>query len=778
MPASENEGRGASRLVRVGGKLERSLERRGRIADVSMGSIQESKDLVARLGAVGNRPKARLITYAWGERYVDKLLEFTLPAALAPGNYPYLAELFDVEFVLLTESHLFDHVRSHRTFRRIGEYGPARLVQLDDLLISPGSYGLTLSKALFRGMEDTGPQITDTTFLFLNADFILAQNSYRALVPKLLAGERLVASPSYCTEDELVLPLLLQGHRKQDVIECPHRTMARYILENLHDTVRGQVIDAPFHYDLVYNYQQYDWPEPGTLVGHQMPIAIVAMRPTRQVTSIGTFWDFGAASEFCPGIEPCVLADSDDFLMLELRGRAEGREYKRLGPPSPEKIAQRIGSVLTEDQLRFGRYPVLLHSGDISARVEDSKERLKSFQNRIRMALPHAPVPHLDHPHWRYHEALYRKAVLAAPSRSAPGDAVAESADEKTGAKKRAERYNREFGQFFANRIRVAQSTERDALFTRLADSLTSGEHNGDLVAEISRCRSEIRRLAHQHEMQRSWARAVLKNVRSPHPLPTPLLPAAPLGTFLPEHDVAEVISYAPENGTRPATPRRRGLLRRAHRLLLGDPPNLSHMHPLAFGYRHALKILRERAAAASDILVVSDGPVLPESAITAAGKSFARLGWVQSTEANLRPAPDRSFDLVYCETEVQHVRGLEQFFRNMRGIMASGGRIIVHITNQYGRKIADDDQHFIQSAFGAIGPMRAHYANGRLASLVFRRYIRGLERVRPARPASLLGLAGTLLYCLPLAALVNGKKPSETPEREWVSLTLESWLP
>jgi len=33
----------------------------------------------------------RVITYAWGEKYVGELLSLTLPALLAPGNLPHVA---------------------------------------------------------------------------------------------------------------------------------------------------------------------------------------------------------------------------------------------------------------------------------------------------------------------------------------------------------------------------------------------------------------------------------------------------------------------------------------------------------------------------------------------------------------------------------------------------------------------------------------------------------------------------------------------------------------
>jgi hypothetical protein len=231
-------------------------------------------------------------------------------------------------------------------------------------------------------------------------------------------------------------------------------------------------------------------------------------------------------------------------------------------------------------------------------------------------------------------------------------------------------------------------------------------------------------------------------------------------------------------SNSEPPSPKRVGMLRRAHDWLLGQPPELRHIHPLALGYRHVLKILRERAARASNILVVSGPYVLAESAIVAAGKQFTRLGWDECTTVSLRSGRSRSFDLVYCETELQQVTGLERFFANARSIVAKGGRIVVHITNQNGGTVADNDWKFIQSAFGAIGPVHAHYVNGQLPAFVFRRYLRGLKRINASKPWTLVGFAGTMLYCMPLAALVNGKDASPIPSRDWVSVTVDAWSP
>src|SRR4051794_32927390 len=129
--------------------------------------------------------RVRLVTYAWGEAYIDKVLNFTLASVLAPGNLPALARRFDCEVVVLTEERLFARVRAHPVAHSIESICALRLVALDDLIGEPWQYGMTLARALHRGMADLGAQMTETFFLFLNGDFVLADGSYERMIPHI-----------------------------------------------------------------------------------------------------------------------------------------------------------------------------------------------------------------------------------------------------------------------------------------------------------------------------------------------------------------------------------------------------------------------------------------------------------------------------------------------------------------------------------------------------------------------------------------------------------------
>ena len=146
---------------------------------LSLRNWRRSRAQEEEIGPPDSREPARVITMAWGERYVGDLLEVTVPALLAPGNLPALAGEFECEFVVVTETRFFDRFMRSVSIHGLLRFADLRLVPIDDLL-SPW-YGITLTYALVRGFADLGSAMTDTHLIFLNADFIVADGSYRKL---------------------------------------------------------------------------------------------------------------------------------------------------------------------------------------------------------------------------------------------------------------------------------------------------------------------------------------------------------------------------------------------------------------------------------------------------------------------------------------------------------------------------------------------------------------------------------------------------------------------
>ncbi|TMJ92049.1 MAG: hypothetical protein E6G76_01500, partial [Alphaproteobacteria bacterium] len=153
---------------------------------------------------------------------------------------------------------------------------PFKLIGLDDLITAPDKkYGMALTYALHRGFADLGAAMTDHWLIFLNADFVLAEGSLRTLLDHLVRGERLVASPSYCVVAKEAKPQLLKRvDPKTRTLAMPPREMAKLALAHRHNTIRSKTVNqSAFH--IRYMEQFYWLLDDSTLLGHQMPVAIV-----------------------------------------------------------------------------------------------------------------------------------------------------------------------------------------------------------------------------------------------------------------------------------------------------------------------------------------------------------------------------------------------------------------------------------------------------------------------------------------------------------------------
>jgi hypothetical protein len=357
-----------------------------------------------------SRLPTRIITYAWGETYVGELLSITLPALLAPGNLPYVASVVPCELVVLTEHASFPTILSDPTVRRIQQLCRVRLVEIDDLIPARDQYGMALTYVLHRGFEDLGDSVTDTWLLFLNADFVLADGSLRNLVRRLAEGKRLVASPSYCVEAEEVIPQLLEHVDPYSrALSIPPRKMASLVLRHLHNTIRGKTVNQAA-VGIRYMDQFYWRVDQTALLGHQMPIAIVGMRPERNLSEPNSYWDYGLIREYCPTTEHFVIGDSDEFLMLELRREEVLKDWILRNWPEPSEIARDLRSFLTAYQKEMVRYPLTLHSADLPTQLNDARAKLWAYIESIFAHMPTVLPSHLNHPQWEYHWSRFMEA--------------------------------------------------------------------------------------------------------------------------------------------------------------------------------------------------------------------------------------------------------------------------------------------------------------------------------------------------------------------------------
>lgn len=347
------------------------------------------------------RETVRISIPFWGLSYCDKVLKITLPALLAPGNIPALAEDFDVEVSLVTEERLFDFVAQSRSVGLLKQYATVRFVALDDLLTgTPGDYGPVLSFALVRGYADLGEKMLDTWLMFVTADFILADGSYRTAARLMKAGHQVIHSPSFRAVSEEAMPALISRiNPETGVLAVPPREMVDLALRHKHITVRARTVNQKLCHQ--WRMDQFYWyVDERTLIGYQWPIALVALKPERVVLEPKLMFDFGFIPDICPTAKKYYISDSDDFFIIEPQARMSGKDLVRIGWISQQKIAADLSRWTTAEHRECGQQMHIFHSADLP---DDMDEIVKESQSYIAdvVKLLGPAIPYDDHPLFR-----------------------------------------------------------------------------------------------------------------------------------------------------------------------------------------------------------------------------------------------------------------------------------------------------------------------------------------------------------------------------------------
>ena len=342
---------------------------------------------------------ARLIIPAWGEPYVNKVLSVTLPAVLAPGNLPALCDTFDVELVVVTETRLFDMFRASSVFHSAAKVCTARLVPLDDLLTDiAGDYGAVLTYALFRGFADLGARMTATYLLFLNADFIISDGSFRHLGRLMRDGKRVIHAPSFRVVLEDVWPQLqTRIDRNSWTLSLTSREMAALALAHKHPTVQARTVNQRLCHQSWMD-QFYWYVDDDTLIGYQAPVALVAIKPERVVVEPMLVWDFAFIPEAAPTLEEYFIGDSDDFFMIEPQTRETGREMLRIGWVSIDRIAQDLSVWLTKEHRQSSKQLLKIHSDALPDMIDGVIQESRAYMAEVYRRMTPAPSPHIGHP--------------------------------------------------------------------------------------------------------------------------------------------------------------------------------------------------------------------------------------------------------------------------------------------------------------------------------------------------------------------------------------------
>ena len=669
-----------------------------------------------------NRQPVRVIVYAWGKSYVDRMLNNAVASLLAPGNLPALSGFFDCTLIVVTEEKLFGYVDTHHLIRWAKSLCQVRLISLDDLIGEPWQYGISLAHALFRGFSELGAAMTQTYLLFLNADFVLADGCYERLIPHMERGELVLLSPSYCVVEEEVEPILEEiSDSRRRALVLPPRQLARIIIDNRHNTIRAKTINQQqVHFE--YMDQAYWKIDDDTIIAHQMPISVVAMRPETALTDINTFWDWGIVYEFCPSRRLTVLDDSDEFLMLELRNEAAHRDLVRPGPTNPQTAAAGMRGYITQYQLDNARFGLTLHAQALPPAIDEARASLRAFFDELLRQLQGHVPDHRNHPQWIYHRWHLSRHIAASKLRNEIASlaessykAQARTAKMQTGvlmmlAATKTSRFAAIRGQCgdgiadMPAAAAVEQGRGADDALLAIAEEFV---RDAELLEPIF---EEWARSAGHYQVQDASLRRQLRLIEERR-----VLTWADLG-------------FCGVPGTRPTSSEPEGpkpgiwtrrrwikILKGARAWTLGSVPHTRRWHPLHFICKDISRVLDGAAHASGPLLFVSGDNSIATRWVDPVRRRHLRVSAAGVLEGALDGlASSVQFDFCFVELDSESFPRIRDVHRILADRVIPGGGIVICWINS-----ACQSAETLQQAFGDCAAMQSQGAAVRFYSSV-----------------------------------------------------------
>lgn len=399
---------------------------------MNMVDVLAREDRSARpdLGAPATQPgrappsAVKLLLPAWGHRHVRQFLDTCLPTLLAPGNVPALASALPCEFVLLTCRQDAAEVEQHPAWQRLGAICAARMEYVDDLVFDR-SHAVTITGAYARAVRAAGAAMSDTCFVFLLADYVLADGALANVLARVQGGASGVLAGNFLVVAEDMAPILHQRADASGAVAIAPRELLGLGLAHLHPASALDLAEGVEHQR---GQNRLFWRVDGdTLIGRFYLLHLIAVQPEVTDFEVASACDYSFVPEMCPSNTVAVVTDSDEYLVVEMQPRAAMPPALEWGRITPRELAVTLSQWTTKRHRQNAASTLIFHAASIPAEIAGSVAEADAFIADTARHLAPNPQPHRHHPYWTGGVAM-RRALGSQAGSGNEADDVASTA--------------------------------------------------------------------------------------------------------------------------------------------------------------------------------------------------------------------------------------------------------------------------------------------------------------------------------------------------------------
>jgi hypothetical protein len=353
----------------------------------------------------------KLLLPIWGFRYITQFLEFGLPTLLAPGNIPAVAALLPCEFHLMTSAADAPMFAEHPAWQMLQTICSVKIELIDDL-ITDGNHSTTITLAFSRAVRAAGPQMTDTCFINICADYLFSDHALDNVMKSMYAGASVVLAGNFQIVGEDGLGAL--RHKIDPArVELPisSRELIRCGITYMHPASVANIVNfGLFHNE--HTNRLFWRVDDSTLIGRFYLMHVVCIRPEVTEFVVGSSFDYSFVPELCPSNNVAIIADSDDYFVLELQTRNHEASQLRPGPHVPATLAVSLAEWTTARHRENAESTVVFHTKDIpDAILSKVTAEADAFMAKVGAGLQAPPQPYRNHPYWIGAIMAHRRAT-------------------------------------------------------------------------------------------------------------------------------------------------------------------------------------------------------------------------------------------------------------------------------------------------------------------------------------------------------------------------------
>ena len=344
-----------------------------------------------------------MLAALWGEHHSRLFLDYGLPSLLAADNLPLLARQFDCDFEFLTLTEDIRRFRDSPAIAALSAHARVHFTSIDDLKFNQ-AYGIVLTLAFARGIAGRRDEMTETTFVFLNADFVFSNGSLRSMCEALREGYNAVMAPSFrCASEAFIEQFrgkLGMPRGTAPVLSLSSRELVSIAIELVHPTFEAKTVNSGGPFTTLVN--QFLWQvDTNTLLGRFYLLFMLCIRPEVPLDEVIGFCDYTLVPQLVPSGKVKILTDSDEAFLLELQNSAhEVGENLVDEMPEPAFLAERLSEWTTPLHRQFALQDLIFHAEDLPEALDRTRVQAKAFIEDIASRLG-PPCPYRDHRYWK-----------------------------------------------------------------------------------------------------------------------------------------------------------------------------------------------------------------------------------------------------------------------------------------------------------------------------------------------------------------------------------------